>query len=69
MEKTSDIKQLGPVVKALGYHNKLLKRIGRVEDQRLQVHRPHRLFDQCNSGHLPQVPLKANRSPCSPALQ
>ena len=30
MEKTSDIKQLGPVVKALGYHNKLLKRIGRV---------------------------------------
>ena len=30
MEKTSEIKQLGPVVKALGYHNKLLKRIGRV---------------------------------------
>ena len=30
MEKASDIKQLGPVVKALGYHNILLKRIGRV---------------------------------------
>ena len=26
-KKTSDIKQLGPVVKALGYHNKLIRRI------------------------------------------
>ena len=26
-KKISDIKQLGPVVKALGYHNKLLRRI------------------------------------------